>query len=69
MSQVTDNTSTLKRAGHKIPGRCEWVSECYRYEMSQWSKYPVEVSFGSKCSEDVPLAEVLSMHLWLADLH
>ncbi len=30
--------------------------------MSQWTKYPVDVPFGSKCSVDVPLMDVLSVH-------
>ncbi len=30
--------------------------------MSQWAKRPVGVPFGPKCSVDVPLVDVLSMH-------
>jgi hypothetical protein len=30
--------------------------------MSQWTKRSVEILFGSKCSVDVPLVDVLSMH-------
>jgi hypothetical protein len=37
-------------------------SNCHRYEMSQWTKCPVDVPFGSKCSVDVPLVDVPSRH-------
>ncbi len=30
--------------------------------MSQWTKHPVDVPFGSKCSVDVPLVDVPSRH-------
>jgi hypothetical protein len=37
-------------------------SNCRKYEMSQWTKQPVDVPLGSKCSVVVPLVDVLSMH-------
>ncbi len=58
---ISDNTSIL-RQGWTCSKCSELVSECHRYEMSQWTKCLVDVSFGSKCSEDVPLVDVLSMH-------
>jgi hypothetical protein len=30
--------------------------------MSQWTKHPVDVPFGSKYSVDIPLVDILSMH-------
>jgi hypothetical protein len=44
-------------------------SNCHRYEMSQWTKHPLDVPFGSKCSVefplvDVPLVDVPSRH-WI----
>ncbi len=47
---------------HKIQGCREWVSDCHRHKMSQWTKCPVDVPFGSKCKVEVPLVDVLSMH-------
>ncbi len=37
-------------------------SNCHRYEMLQWTKCPVDVPFGLKCSVDVPLVDVPSRH-------
>jgi hypothetical protein len=37
-------------------------SNCHRYEMSQWTKCPVDVPFGSKCSVDVLLVDVPFRH-------
>ncbi len=39
-------------------------SNCHWYEMSQWTKHPLDVPFGSKCSVDVPLVDVPSRH-WI----
>jgi hypothetical protein len=54
MSQVT-SCPPCDMGGRKILGCCERVSNCQRYEVSQWTKRPVDVPFGSKCSVDVPL--------------
>jgi hypothetical protein len=37
-------------------------SNCHKDKMSQWTKHPVDVLLGSKCSVDVPLIDVLSRH-------
>jgi hypothetical protein len=37
--------------------------QCHRYKMSQWTKHPVAVLFGSKCTVDVPLVDIPSRHL------
>jgi hypothetical protein len=37
-------------------------SNCHKDGMSQWTKHPVDIPFGSICSVDVPLVDVLSMH-------
>jgi hypothetical protein len=58
---TSDNTSIL-RQGWTCSECSELVSECHRYEMSQWTKCLVNVSFKSKCSVNVPLVDVLSMH-------
>jgi hypothetical protein len=40
-------------------------SNCHKEKMSQWTKHPVDVLFGSKCAVDVPLMDVLSRHPYL----
>jgi hypothetical protein len=61
MSQVTWCPHCY-RGGCKILGYYEQVSHCHRYKESQWTKRPVDVLFGSKCSVDVALVGVLSRH-------
>jgi hypothetical protein len=62
MPQVTKHHPPCERGECKIFGCCERVTHCHRYDMSQWTKRPVDILFGSKCSVDVPLVDTPSRH-------